>query len=202
MEKVYYWTVISQTDGELIEKYKNGDSSALEQLFSNYLRPVYSFVHHYVWDRDDAADITQDVFLRTWKHIRKFDTSKKFSTWIFAIAKNTSLNWIKKKKPQNFSAMISGENTSEFGDSIVDPSASLERILDTQLEKDRVDKAFAKLKPNFRVVILLRIGEGLEFHEIAEQIGEPLNTVKSSYRRALEQVQKELKDDAAPNLDS
>jgi len=185
-------------DSELIAKYRAGDTEALEKLFLSYLRPVYGFVKNLVWDKDDAADVTQDVFLKAWSNIRSFDVSKKFSTWIFEIAKNTSLNWLRKKRPQTFSTLNSDEEGG-IAERLEEDGISVGEILDFQLERERVEKVLGALSPLARTVVLLRVGEELEFHEIAERMGESLDTAKSRYRRAILRLRRELGGEDAPN---
>lgn len=200
-EALYWKTMVRVDDGELIAAYLAGDREALERLFLSYLHPVYRFVKNFVWDEDDAADIAQDVFLRAWSGIRSFDTSKKFSTWIFEIAKNTSLNWLQKKRPHTFSALNSDEDGGMV-EQLEDGGASPEEILDFQLEWKKLENILGMLSPLARAVVLLRVGEELEFHEIAERMGESLDTVKSRYRRAISRLKEKLGVEDAPNRTS
>jgi RNA polymerase sigma-70 factor (ECF subfamily) len=85
-------------DQDLISKYLAGDEKSLEILIEQYLKPIYSFVYRYTGSASNAEDITQDVFVRVWKNLKKFDQNKKFKTWIFSIAKNAAIDWLRKKK--------------------------------------------------------------------------------------------------------
>jgi len=90
--------MIETNDSQLVQKYLSGDEESLKLLIRNYLKPVFSFVYHFVNNPAEAEDIAQDVFVKMWKNLKKFDQQKKFKTWLFAIAKNTALDYLKKKK--------------------------------------------------------------------------------------------------------
>src|SRR6185295_12433620 len=90
------------TDEQLMKLIKKGDDRALKLLINRYIKPIYHFSYRYTGNAGDAEDITQNVFVSLWKYAARFDEEKKFKTWIFAIAKNAALNWVKKKKPALF----------------------------------------------------------------------------------------------------
>ena len=82
-------------DAQLVADYLNGDEQSLHLLIERYLKPVYRFVHSYVGSDLDAEDISQEVFVRAWRNLKKFDQEKSFKTWIFAIAKHASIDVLK-----------------------------------------------------------------------------------------------------------
>ncbi len=92
-----------RSDENLVTDYLKGDKKALEILIGRYLKPIYNFLYRYTGDVAEAEDITQEAFVRAWKNIRKFDRNKKFKTWIFGIAKNAAIDFLRKKKPILFS---------------------------------------------------------------------------------------------------
>ena len=100
------------SDEQLVQQFLAGDEKAFEKLVEKYLKPLYNFIFQLVRDKDTANDITQDVFVKIWKSISSYDSQKKFSTWIFAIAKNTAFDFLKKKKTIPFAAFgnESGKN--------------------------------------------------------------------------------------------
>ncbi len=93
------------SDQKLIANYLAGDEKSLEILINRYLRPIYSFVYRHVGNGEVAEDITQEVFVKVWRNLKKFDQNKSFKTWIFTIAKNTSFDFFKKKKAIPFSEL-------------------------------------------------------------------------------------------------
>jgi len=100
------------SDEQLIVLYLGGDEQSLDFIVRRYLKPIYNFIYRYAGNRQDAEDIAQDVFLRAWKSLKKFDRSKKFKTWIFSIARNAAIDWLRKKKNLTFSDFedADGEN--------------------------------------------------------------------------------------------
>src|SRR5271157_4511873 len=102
-----------EKDIEIIQRSLMGNIGAFSILVERYLNAVYKFAYYYVRDYMEAEDITQETFMRAWKHLKKFDQKKNFKTWLFAIAKNASLDFIKKKKPLLFSHMAENDDELE-----------------------------------------------------------------------------------------
>ena len=90
--------VMDYSDEQLINNYLKGDEKSLEILIHRYLKPIYNFVYRYVNNKQEAEDVTQEVFVKTWRNLKKFKRNKSFKTWIFSIAKNTAIDSFKKKK--------------------------------------------------------------------------------------------------------
>lgn len=181
----------TDNDEELVGDYLKGDEQALRSLIERYLRSVYNFVYRYV-GKDEAEDITQNVFVKVWKNIKKFDRNKKFKTWIFSIAKNVSLDWIKKKKPRLFSEFENEEGDNLLAESISDSSPLPEELFARSDLKRRLSEYMEKLSPNYKIVLTMYYNDHLTFKEIAEVLNESLNTVKSRHRRAIIQLKKLL----------
>jgi len=168
----------SFTDEQLAKKYIKGDEKALEELVRRYLPMVYGFSRRYSGDTDNASDISQEVFVKVWKNLRWFDLKRgSFRTWLFAIAKNTALDWFKKRK--DFSL-------SSFAEDIADTKqASMADEFHRKSLLNNLQLAIEKLPSKYGSVINLYHTEGLNFRQIANLLKEPLNTVKSRYRRGL-----------------
>jgi RNA polymerase sigma-70 factor (ECF subfamily) len=173
------------SDEQLVQQFLAGDEKAFEKLVEKYLKPLYNFIFQLVRDKDTANDITQDVFVKIWKKISLFDEQKKFSTWIFAIAKNTAFDFLKKKKTVPFTAFENenGENFLEFiEDKSIPHSDELLRLID---EKKDVANFLDSLSPQMKTVLLLHHVHGFSLAEISEIMGHSHNTIKSKYRRAI-----------------
>ncbi len=174
------------TDEKLVELYlKKQDEHALEVLVKRYLPLVFGFARRYVGDRDNASDITQEVFVKVWKNLNQFDRTKNFRTWIFTIARNTALDWLKKKNALPFSVIQNEQKGADFSDSLVDEAASIFEQLLLKETSDKLAMAFAQIPSNYAAIINLHINDGLNFREIAESLGVSLNTIKSRYRRGI-----------------
>jgi RNA polymerase sigma-70 factor, ECF subfamily len=177
-----------QTDEQLIAEYLKGDEQALRLLIDRYLKPIYNFVYRYTGEPNHAEEITQDVFVNVWRNINRFDPNKRFKTWLFAIAKNTSLNWLKKKKPINFSKFENEDGDNVLLESTADPSPLPDELFERSDLSRKLSEAMDQLSPNYRAVLLLHYNDHMTFQEIAESLGGSINTVKSRHRRALIQL--------------
>lgn len=181
------------SDRILIEKYLQGDEKSLEELIGRYLPLIYNFSKRYAGNPDNASDITQEVFVKVWKNIKKFDTSKDFKAWIFSIAKNTALDWFKKKNAIPFSLLKEHHEDENFEANIVDvdQAAMVDRFYQESLYKN-LSAATLKLPPKYSSLINLYHNKDLNFREIAATLNESINTVKSRYRRGLILLRKSL----------
>lgn len=175
------------SDEQLITNYLKGDEKTLEILIRRYLKPIYSFSYHFTGDVESAEDITQEVFIKVWRNIKKFNKEHKFKTWIFAIAKNTCLDWQKKKKTVPFS-ILDGEEKFSFSETIKDPAALPDELLEKRDVAAVLNKALEKLLPKYRMVLFLRYNDHLSFCEIAEILGESIDTVKTRHRRGIQKL--------------
>jgi RNA polymerase sigma-70 factor (ECF subfamily) len=182
----------NKEDSQLIADYLAGDKQALEVLFARYLNPVYYFVYRYVGDAAEAQDIVQLTFIKVWKNLKKFKQEKKFKTWILAIAKNTALDFLRKKKNPTFSELFDREEGEREFELAVDAAPLPPEILDREQLSEEVESAINRLAPYYREVLHLYFMEQLTFQEISEILGESLNTVKSRQRRALIELRKLL----------
>ncbi len=172
-------------DKKMVEDFLNGDEEAFESIVDRYLKPLYNFAFQLTGDKIASEDIVQDVFFKVWKNLAKFDFKKKFSTWIFAITKNTAFDWLKKKKniPFSFFEDENGENTFEKSmNSILLDTYQSEKNMELE---DSLKKMMSQLPEASRGILLLHHIEGFTLVEIAEIFDQPVNTIKSKYRRAL-----------------
>jgi len=171
------------SDEQLVKRYlKNKDEKALEDLIKRYLPLIYGFVRRYTGDEDNASDITQEVFVKAWRNLKRFDRSKSFRTWIFTIAKRTVIDWLRKKRVVPFSAFETEEGNA-FLESLADKSPSLIEQLSIKENSKALAFALAQMPPHYNSVIRLRLDDNLSFREIAGRVKEPVNTVKSRYHR-------------------
>jgi RNA polymerase sigma-70 factor (ECF subfamily) len=190
---------VDRTDEEIIASYKNGDQEAFKELINRYSSMVYNFVA-YLANRNDAPDIASETFIKVWKNLNRFDATRaSFKTWIFTIAKNTATDFLRKKRNLLFSDIETNtDELNSFADNIPDeqilPDQSLQKLEDSQA----LQKILEKIRPNYREVLLLHYQEEMTFDEIGKILHKPLNTVKSSHRRALLELRKILDDPNNP----
>ena len=172
-------------DEELIDKYLNGDEKSLEVLIKRYLKPIYSFAFNFVLNQQDAEDLTQETFLKMWRNLRKFKKEKNFENWLFTIAKNTCLDFLRKKKKN---LTLSADNL----EIVADFAPPLLEKLEKENLLEKLKKEIEKLPIKMRQIIDLYYNFGLNFREISEILGEPINTVKSRHRRAISKLKKSV----------
>ncbi len=190
------------TDEKLIQAYLMGDEKALEELIRRYLPLIYNFSRRYSGDADNASDIAQEVFVKVWKNLKKpalslskgFDPKKgNFKSWVFTIAKNAALDWLKKKNAVPFSLLKESKEDENFEETIADLNQLpvIERIYQESLSHEM---AFVidKLQPKYGLIISLYHDSNLNFREISGILNESINTVKSRYRRGLAVLRKIL----------
>ena len=175
-----------KTDKELIKSFLSGeDDGSFEILIKKYLKDVYSFAYHFSSNKAEAEDITQETFVKVWKNIKKFDGERSFKTWIFSIAKNTAIDYFRKKKSVPFSFLDNEETGTEFADTVRDETPLQDELAELSMMKDKLDVAIKRLPEIYKNIIFLRYSEDLTFEEISEVYGESINTVKSRYRRGM-----------------
>jgi RNA polymerase sigma-70 factor, ECF subfamily len=185
------------TNENLVKQYLNGDENSLKILIKNNFKAIYNFIYQYVSDKEDAEDITQETFVKAWKNIRSFHGDKNFKAWLFRIAKNTTIDFLKKKKTVPFSALNKEDDNIDFADKISDSNILPDEIVRRADTADILNEAVKKMSAPYRTVLFLYYHDDMNFRQIADALGEPLDTVKSRHRRALFMLRKNL----APKLD-
>ncbi len=183
--------MLKLTNEKLVSQYRRGDEEALEILIKQNLKPIYNFVFRYVRDVSDADDITQEVFVKMWRNIKKFDVRKKFKNWLFTIARNTAIDFLRKKKVIPFSEFEKQDGGSII-DTLIDTAPLPDKIFEHKNLRQTIYAAVGKLSAKYQTVLLLYYKQQLNFSEIAESLNQSINTVKSNHRRALISLKKIL----------
>ena len=182
---------MEKEDNDLIKEYLNGDEGAFRELVNKYTGTIFNFSARFV-GVEYANDITQDVFIKIWKNIKKYDEKKaNFKTWLFTITRNTTTDYLRKKKTINFSTLDSEEERYE--DNIEYEFILPDEILIKLEDKELLNKLLDKLPGNYKEVLILYYQEDLTFKEIGGILNKPLNTVKSYHHRALTSLREMLK---------
>lgn len=173
-------------DSILIERIKQGDLSAFDELIARYEKQVYSFAYRMAQNYDDANDIASEAFIKVFQAINKFRGESNFSTWVFRIVTNTYLD---KKKRSKAHLNVAIDEYVELDESSVakqfeDPAPDPLEMMEESERKDIILDAINQLPDYQRIIIDLFHLQGLSYEEIAEVVSLPIGTVKSRLNRA------------------
>ncbi len=175
------------TDEKIIILYKNGNQEVFKVLIDRYTTPLYNFIAR-ITNKNEAPDIVQETFIKVWKNINRFDSSKaSFKTWIFFIARNVATDFLRKKSFLLFSDIekVDDETIKSFEENISDESLLPEKILQKLEDSEFLNRILEKLNINYKEILILHYQEELTFKEISKILNKNLNTVKSQHHRAI-----------------
>ncbi len=171
---------------EIIKRVQGGEKSAFGELMKKYKNQVAGIAYRMVGDYDEAKDVSQMVFVKTSRNLDRFDTTKKFSTWLYRITVNASIDYIRKQKKHRHEAIDNYTDSVEtHGDS---PDTSLYR----KNIKECILQAADALNDKQKAAFLLRDIEGHEIQEVSEILAMPEATVRWYLHRARLRLRKEL----------
>ena len=184
-----------QEDFDAIRRVLEGDNTAYEFLQKKYKNLIYSLVKKMIKNDSDVEDLVQETFIKAYKALDKFKFNYSFSAWIYRIASNNTIDFLRKRRFDTFSidkpiGNAEDENYFEIEDNSYSPDADLI----SEQKADIITAAINTLPENYREIILLRHEEELDYKAIAEQLDLPLGTVKAHLFRARKLLYEELKD--------
>ena len=182
-----------ESDEDIIDAYLEGEDSAFALLVQRHLKPVYSFVYRFVGNEKDAEDIVQETFIKAWKNLKNYSRqSSRFKTWLMHIARNTAIDYFRRKQHIPFSKLEKEDETGWFAENLPDEQLLPDELLAHKGDVEELEKAMLKLSPIYREVLLLYYGNDLTFEEAATISGISVNTLKSRHRRAVAELRKLL----------
>ena len=181
-------------DLELVERAKAGDTAAFEKLVRQYDRQIFRTALHITQNREDAEDITQDVFFKAFQKLEQFQGNSKFSTWLVRISVNESLMRLRRRKTSRTVSMDQDVETEEgaIPRDFAEWRPNPEQIFSQSELGDILRKTIAGLPPGFRTVFTLRDIENLSTEETADALGLSVPAVKSRLLRARLQLRERL----------
>lgn len=184
------------SEKELIIKAQNGDSIAFEQLVYNYDKAVLSIALRFVRDTDDAKDIYQEVFIRVFRGLKKFEFRSEFSTWLFRITTNVCITYKSRMKEQIMVSIQTEFNEDQEVDETMDliskERSPEEEALDNDL-RILIGNAVDSLSAKQRITFVLKHYEGYKIREIAEMLNCKEGTVKKYLFDAVNNLKSKLK---------
>lgn len=182
---------------ELIERAKRGDQEAFCLLARGYERRIYALAFHFTRNRQDAEDLSQEVWLKAYRAIGTYRGESSFYTWLRQIAVNTLLNqrrglanmWNAEKKAFRLGELIS---LDQLGLAVEEPAHHVEDGLHQKMMVDRVMGALTDLTPKQRMIFLLKHREGMTYEEISQSCGASAGTIKKALFRTVSKLRERL----------
>jgi len=185
----------ADVDWEVVKRVQAGEVAAFDALVRKYRERIYSVVYHLTSNRDDAADLAQDAFIKAFQSINRFKGQSSFFTWLYRIAVNTTYTHLRKSRLRSFFSLDDVQEgsggidwTKELSvDPVIGKAAYIREI------QEKLNEAFQKLSIKHRTVVTLFEIEGFSHTEIAEIVGCSEGTVRSRLHYAKQQLQADLK---------
>jgi RNA polymerase sigma-70 factor (ECF subfamily) len=160
-------------DAVLVDRYLSGEEAAFEQIYRKYYDKVFAISRGVLIDHDEAADAVQEVFTLVYRHLNRFDRRSKFSTWLFRIAVNRSIQEARKHK-------------NRYRNVELTEAAAKEAPVEAEEMDPKIQVALSKLSPQDRALITLFYWEDLSLNEIADSLSTNVNAAKTRLYRARE----------------
>jgi len=182
-------------DRHLIHAALKGDQAAFKRLMKKYHDQISNLIFRIIHRREQVEDLTQEVFIKAFASLKSFNEEYAFSTWLYKIATNSSIDYIRKKKLSTFSidkpiSMEESDSTYELPDSTYEPDKHI-------IQRQRyhiIQEAINRLPEKYKRVIIMRHTEERDYTEIAKMLKLPIGTVKAHIFRARELLNKYLRD--------
>jgi RNA polymerase sigma-70 factor (ECF subfamily) len=174
-------------DAGVVTAFLGGEERAFEELVDRYQARLLNFVYRTVGDRERAEDLVQEVFIRVYRHLHRFDRSKKFSTWVYTIASNLAKNELRNRSRNPlvlFQTVKKNWDDEDRPLQFEDTTSRPDDMFRKRRLREVVEQSVAQLPEHHRSVFVLRELEGKSYEEIAEITGCNLGTVKSRLNRA------------------
>ena len=178
-----------EQEAMIVRKVLQGDVNAFEKLVTEYEKAVYAIAQRMTGNAEDAADMTQETFIKAYNSLSSFRGDSKFSVWLYRIANNVCLDFLRSKNRRpTVSLSTEDDDGEETQLDIADESQSPELLLESSLTRDAVRRGLDSLPPDYKQILLLREIQGLSYEEIAAALGIESGTVKSRIFRARKRV--------------
>lgn len=189
-------------DGELAQRALAGSSEAYRRLVKRFERPLLSLIRRMVQDPVVAEDLAQEAFVKAFRNLERYDPQRKFSSWLFKIAHNTTLDHLRRRRLDTVPLEVQSDDGDDSWEVLSAPQEAEPEFRAQQKEMaGAVSKALGRLKPAYREILLLRFHQGFAYHEIAEITGLKMGTVKVHLHRARKLLAAELEKAGVEGLE-
>ena len=185
-----------EQEAAIVRKVLGGDANAFETLVLEYEKNVYNIALRMTGNSEDAADMTQEAFIKAYNSLQSFRGDSKFSVWLYRIVSNVCLDFLRSKNRRpTVSLSVEDDDGEDAQLDVADESQSPDLLLDRKLTRDSVRRGLDSLPPDYRQILLLREIQGLSYDEIAQALSLEVGTVKSRIFRARKRLCTFLIDD-------
>ena len=185
----------ADSDQVLVSRVQGGDVAAFDTLVRKYRERLYGIIYNLTSNREDAADLTQEAFIKAFSSINRFKGKSAFFTWLYRIGVNTALSHLKRNRFRRFFSLESIQEEGSHAqvlETLAAKHKSEKGALLSELQ-EKLNEAMQKLSPKHRTVVVLFEIEGLSHQEIADVVGCSVGTVRSRLHYAKQQLQADLK---------
>ena len=182
------------SDKELMMSFVQGDTAAFDLLFERYRNPLFNFIFRMLGDRESAEDLLQDVFIKVFEGRDFYEPRAEFSTWIYTVTRNHTLNLIRSKKYEESRKTVSYEENPERYSSGKNPDRTNGNNSkdEKRQQAETLEKAISELPEEYREIFLLRAVEGLSHDEIGSVLDMNTATVRTKYHRARQMLKSKV----------
>ena len=182
-----------EQDLKTIRRCKRGEEAAFAEILSRYRSPIYNLCYRMTRNAEDARDLGQEVFIKVFGLLDRFDENYAFSSWLFRIATNHCIDHLRRNRLRFLSLDGAlGQDGEEYELQLPDTGPEPDQVLERKEALERLTEVIAELPPHYRAITLLRHDQQLSYEEIAEVLSLPLGTVKARIHRARQQIQQML----------
>jgi RNA polymerase sigma-70 factor (ECF subfamily) len=184
----------ADSDLDVVKKVQAGDVAAFDKLMRKYRERIYSIIYNLCGNREDAADLTQGTFIKTFQSINRFQGQSSFFTWLYRIGVNATLTHLRKNRLRtffSFEQFTEDEKSAEIIEALTDKTGADRDAFVKELQ-EKLNEALQKLSIKHRTVVTLFEIDGLSHDEIAEIVGCSVGTVRSRLHYAKQLLQSEL----------
>lgn len=186
---------MKSVEEDLIEKAQKGDLKAFEKIVELYQNKVYGIVYHMIKKEDEVEDVAQEVFIKIYRNINKFQGKSSFYTWVYRITANMCIDTLKKKQTVIYLDEKLKTEEGEIYPEIPSDDKRQDELYEQKELKEKLNECIEKLEPKQKLMIILRDIKGFSYEEIAKISGQKLGTVKSQINRARLKLKELLEKD-------
>ena len=192
MNAACYFVSAMDTEASVIARgLRRRDPDLLDRLIEQYQHRLLRYLICLAGNRDLAEDLFQETWIRVLERGHQYDGRREFSTWLYAVARNLTIDYLRRRNPASLDALMDNEEHAPFEPAAAGPAAW--EVVQQHEQAERIDAALVGIPAEYREAVVLRFQEGMALQEIAQVTGAGLGTVKSRLYRGLDMLMSRLK---------